>query len=471
MKLKTEVVVIGAGSGGYVAAVKLGQLGKKVILVEKDGMEGLGGICMNHGCIPSKALIIASKFYKEIKNAGEMGINVSEVSLDVDKLQDWKDDIVRKLRAGIDFLLKKNNVKWIKGEAYFESSNTLKIKGNDEVDSIDFDYAIVATGAIPNSLPGINFDGKDVISYNEALDLRKLPKDLLVIGGGYISVEMAICYAKLGSNVRVVHRKNHVLSEYDEDVVNVLQKRMQEDGVELILNSTVSKIEKMKNSRLKVFINSAEKGEFEIETEKVLMAVGVIPNSKNLRLENTKAKIDENGFITVDKKMRTSDPRIFAIGDVARKPMLAHKATREGKIAAEVIAGRNREYDNVCVPIVIFSDPELAIAGMTENEAKKKGFEINVGKFPFSALGRARIERETKGFVKIIEDRKNGKILGITIVGPDACNMISEAALAVEKGLRTDDVMNTIHPHPTLPESVMEAAEDVRRSAIHIIHI
>lgn len=471
MKLKTEVVVIGAGSGGYVAAIKLGKLGKKVVLVEKDGMEGLGGICMNHGCIPSKALIAASKFFRDIQKAGEMGINVSDVSVDMGKLQDWKDDIVKKLRTGVDFLLRKNNVTWIKGEAKFKSSNTIAIAGNNEVDSIDFDYAIIATGAIPNSLPGIDFDGQSIISYNEALDLREIPRDFLVIGGGYISVEMATCYAKLGSNVKVVHRRDHLLREYDDDVVNVIQRRMQEEGIELILNSTIPKIEKTTDSRLKVYINSKEKGEISIEVDKVLVAVGVIPNSRNLGLDNTKVKIDENGFISIDNQMRTSDSSIFAIGDVARKPMLAHKATREGKIAAEVIAGKNVEFDNKCIPIVIFGDPELAIAGLSENDAKSKGIEVNIGKFPFSALGRARIERETKGFVKVIEDKKSGKILGITIVGPDACNMISEAALAVENGLKTENVMNTIHPHPTLPESVMEAAEDVRKAAIHIVQL
>jgi dihydrolipoamide dehydrogenase len=469
MKLKTEVVVIGAGPGGYPAAIRLAQFGKQVVVVEKDGMEGLGGTCMNHACIPTKALIIASKFFKDIKSAGEMGINVTGLSLDFSKLQNWKDGIVSKLRTGVDFLLSKNNIKWIKGEAYFQSAHSLKIKGNDEVDSIDFNYAIIATGAVANSLPGINFDGKDVISYKEALALKDLPKNLLVVGGGYISAEMAICFAKLGSSVKVVHRRNHILTEYDEDVVNVIQKRMQEDGVELILNSTISKIEKS-GDKLKVQINSKEKGQIEIDVDKVLIAIGLSPNSKNLGLENTKVKIVDD-FIVVDKKMRTTEPNIFAIGDVIGEPMLAHKATREGKIAAEVIAGRNEEFDNKCIPAVIFCDPELAIAGLTENEARKQGYAINVGKFPFSALGRARIERETKGFVKIIEDKNGEKILGVVIVGPDAANMISEAALAIEKGLKTEDIINTIHPHPTLPESIMEAAEAVKKTAIHIVNI
>lgn len=470
MKMQTEVVVIGAGPGGYVAAIRLAQLGKKVVLVEKDGLEGLGGTCMNHACIPTKALISASKFFKEIKTAGEMGINVSNVSLDFGKLQSWKDDIVKKLRTGVDFLLNKNNVKWIKGEAFFQSAKTLKINGNNEVDSIDFDFAIIATGSVPNSLPGIEIDGKYVISYKEALGLNQLPKNILVVGGGYISAEMAICFAKLGSNVKVIHRRDHILTEYDEDVVNVIQKRFQEDGVELILNSTIAKIEKSAD-KIRVKINSKEKGEIEIEVDKILMAVGLSPNSKNLGLENTKVKIDENGFVVVDNKMRTTEWNIFAIGDVAREPMLAHKASREAKIAAEVIAGRNKEFNNICIPSVIFSDPELAVAGLTENQARKQGYAINVGKFPFSALGRARIERDTKGFVKIIEDKNGEKILGVVIVGPDAGNMIGEAALAIEKGLKVEDIMNTIHPHPTLSESIMEAAEAVKKTAIHIVNI
>ncbi|MBI4009709.1 MAG: dihydrolipoyl dehydrogenase [Candidatus Aenigmarchaeota archaeon] len=470
MKLKTEVVVIGAGPGGYVAAIRLGQLGKQVILVEKDGLEGLGGICMNHGCIPSKALIRASKFFHNIKSAGAMGINVSSVSLDASKLQDWKNGILKKLRSGIDFLCKKNNVKWIKGEAYFESSNTVKIRGNEEIDSIEFDYAIIATGAMPNSLPGIEFDGKNIISYNEILDSREIPKDLLVVGGGYIAVEMATCYAKLGSKVKLVHRRDQIFRGYDKDVVSVVQKQMQKDGVELILNSTISKIDKS-SSRLKVSINSQEKGEFAVEVDKILVAVGVKPNSANLGLENTKVKVNEDDFIVVDKSMRSNNSKIFAIGDVATQPLLAHKATREGKIAAEVIVGHNKQFTNTCIPAVIFSDPEIAIAGLTENQAREKGYSINVGKFPFSALGRAYIENETEGFVKIIENQKDGKLIGVTIVGPEASNLISEAALAVEKSLTTEDLINTIHPHPTLGESLMEAAEAVKKTAIHIVNL
>ncbi len=470
MREKTEVVVIGAGPGGYVAAIRLGQLGKKVILVEKDGMEGLGGICMNHGCIPSKALIRASKFFHNIKNAGEMGINVSNVSLDANKLQDWKNNILKKLRSGIDFLCKKNNVKWVKGEAFFESSNSVGIKGNGEVDSIEFDYAIIATGAVPSTLPDIEFDGENVISYNEILDLREIPKDLLVVGGGYIAVEMATCYAKLGSKVKLVHRRAQIFRGYDKDVVSVVQKQMQKDGVELILNSTISRVEKT-GSRLEVLIDTQEKSESTLEVDKILVAVGVKPNSKNLGLENTKVKVDEDGFIVVNKSLRTTDTNIFAIGDVATQPLLAHKATREGKLAAETIAGHNKEFTNNCIPAVIFSDPEIAIAGLTENETREKGYEISIGKFPFSALGRAYIENETEGFVKIIEDKKTGRILGVVIVGPEASNLISEAALAVEKGLKTEDLINTIHPHPTLGESLMEAAEAVKKSAIHIINL
>lgn len=471
MKLKTEVVVIGAGSGGYVAAIKLGRMGKKVVLVERDGMEGLGGICMNHGCISSKALIVASKFFRDIKTAGEMGIIVSDVSIDMGKLQTWKDDIVKKLRLGIDFLLKTSNVKWIQGSASFLSSNTVKITGNSDVDSIDFDNAIIATGALPNSLPELSFDGQSIISYNEALDLKEIPKDLLVVGGGYIAVELGTCYAKLGSNVKIIYRRDRLLREYDDDVINVFQKRMLEDGIELVFNSTISRVEKSENGRLMAYVNSADKGESVFEADKILCAVGVIPNSKSLGLENTKVKTDEGGFISVDEQLRTSDPKIFAIGDVARKPMLAHKATREGKIVADVIAGKNVKFENICIPNVIFSDPEFAIAGITEKKARESGIEINIGKFPFSALGRARIERETKGFVKIIEEKKSGKILGVIIIGIDASNMISEAALAIEKGLRTEDLMNTIHPHPTLPESIMEAAEDVRKASIHIAQL
>ena len=466
MRVRTDVLVIGAGSGGYVAAIKLGKLGKNVLLIEKDGMEGLGGICMNHGCIPSKALILASKFFHDIKDAGEMGINVSGVSLDASKMQDWKNGVVAKLRTGIDFLMKRNNVKWMKGEAVFESSHSVKINGNPDIDAVDFNYAIVATGALPNTLPGLEFDGQSIISYNEALDLREIPQDLLVVGGGYIAVEMAACYARLGSRVKLVHRREHLLAEYDDDIVNTLQRKMKNDGVEFIFNSNISKVEKI-GGRVRVTLENQK----QIEVDKVLVAVGVGPNSANLGLNNTTVKLDDKGFVIVDKKMRTTDPRIFAIGDVAGQPLLAHKATKQGKIAAEVIAGRNVEYNNLCVPFVIFGDPEIAIAGLQENEAKKKGYEINIGKFPFSALGRAWIQRETEGFVKIIEEKKTGKVLGVVIIGPDASNMIMEGVLAIEKGLKTEDIINIIHPHPTLTESVMEAAEAVKKMAIHIVDI
>ena len=470
MRLKTEVLVIGAGPGGYVAAIRLGQLGKQVVLVDKEGMEGLGGICMNHGCIPSKALILASKFFHRIKNAGEMGINISDVSIDGNKLQDWKNGILKKLRTGVDFLLRKNNVKWIKGTASFESSSSVRIEGNPEVEAVDFDKAIIATGAVPKSLEGVELDGKDIISYYEILDLQEIPKDLIVVGGGYIALEMAACYALLGSNVKLIHRRDQVLRGYDNDVVSVVQRKMQKDGVEFILNSTISKVEKT-NGRLKVSVKSQEKGEIELEADKLLVSVGVVPNSKNLGLEKTRIKVGGDGFIVIDKQMRTADPNIFAIGDVASQPMLAHKASREGKLTAEIIAGQNKVFDNKVVPSVIFSDPEIAAVGMTENSAREKGYDINVGKFPFSALGRAIIAGETDGFVKIIEDKSSGKVLGIVIVGPEASNLISEAALAVEKGLTTEDIMNTIHPHPTLGESLMEAAEAVKKSAVHIINL
>ncbi len=469
MRLKTEVLIIGAGPGGYPAAIRLGQLGKKSIVVDKAGFEGLGGICMAHGCIPSKALIHASKFFHKIKSAGDMGINISDASVDASKMQDWKNGILNKLRTGIDFLLKNNHSQWIRGEAYFDSSRSVVIKGHPEVEAIDFDYAIIGTGAVPNSLSGVEFDGKDILSYEEALDLREIPKDLLVIGAGYIAVEMAACYARLGSKVKLVYRRDRVLREYDEDVAKVVQKKMQKDGVEFVFNSNVSKVERV-SGRLSVTINT-QGTESKVETDKILVATGVSPNSKKLGLENIKVKVDDKGFIIVDKKMRTHDPNIFAIGDVATQPMLAHKATMEGKVAAEVIAGHDREFTNEHVPYVVFGDPEIAGVGLTENQAKAKGYEVNIGKFPFTALGRALVEGETQGFVKIIEDKKTGKMLGIVIVGPDASNLIGEAALAIENGMKTEDISKTIHPHPTLTESLQEAAEAVRKMAIHLAEI
>ena len=460
--IKSEVAVIGAGPGGYVAAIRLAQLGKNVVLVDKDK---LGGICLNYGCIPSKAMIYAAEFLDKIKKSGNMGISVGNASMDFNKMQDWKDGIISKLNKGIEALCRQNKIKVIKGEAHFESSNKLKITNLKNIDYVEFEKAIIAVGSRPVELPGFKFDGKKIISSTEALYLDKIPKNLAVIGGGYIGLELGTVYAKLGSKVHVIEMEGQILPGFDKEIANVLQKNLENLGIVVYLNSRASKFENGK-----VTIESRDKGNLAIDADNVLVAVGRIPVTNNIGLENTKVKLDEKGFIKVDENLRTNDGDIYAIGDVSTGPMLAHKASSQGKFVAEAIAGNKDAYENIVVPAVIFTDPEIATVGMDEKEAKEQGIKIKTGKFPFMASSRAMTRNATEGFVKVIADEKSNKILGVQIVGSEASDLISEAALAIKMNATLDDVALTIHPHPTLSESLMEAAEATMGKAMHILN-
>jgi len=460
--LKTELAVIGAGPGGYVAAIRAAQLNKKVVLIEEDK---LGGICLNYGCIPSKAMIYASEFLDKIKKSSNMGITVDKVTMNFPKMQQWKDNIVSKLNKGIGRLCKTNQIIIIKGTASFESSNKLKITAAKKISYVDFEKAIIATGSKPIGLPNLKFDGKKIISSTETLSLIKIPKNLVVVGGGYIGLELGTVYAKLGCKVSVVEMTKQLLPGFDKSIVNVIHKNLEKLNVDIYLNS---KAEKLENN--KVIINSKEKGKLSIDAESVLVAVGRYPNTKNLGIENTKAELDDKGFINVDKNLLTNDKNIYAIGDVSIGPMLAHKASYQGKFVAEIIAGNKVIYENVVVPSVIFTDPEIATVGISEQEANNEGIKIKIGKFPFSISSRAMTKDETQGFVKIIADQKNNKILGVQIIGNEASDLISEAALAIKMGTTLDDLALTIHPHPTLSESLMEAAEATMGKAIHIFN-
>lgn len=461
--IKSQVVVIGAGPGGYVAAIRLAQLGKNVVLVDKDK---LGGICLNYGCIPSKAMIYAAEFLDKIKKSENMGISVGKVTMDFNKMQDWKDGIISKLNNGIELLCMQNKIKVVRGEAYFEGSNKLKITNGKNVDYVEFEKAIIAVGSRPVELPGFKFDGKKIISSTEALYLNKIPKNLAVIGGGYIGLELGTVYAKLGSKVHVIEMEGQILPGFDREIANVLQKNLEKLEVEIHLNSKASKFENGK-----IFVESKDKGNLAIDADNVLVAVGRIPATNNIGLENTKVKLDDEGFIKVDENLRTNDGDIYAIGDVSVGPMLAHKASRQGKFVAEAIAGNKDAYENIVVPAVIFTDPEIATVGMDEKEAKDKGIKIKTGKFPFGASSRAMTRNSTEGFVKVIADEKSNKILGVQIVGSEASDLISEAALAIKMNATLDDLALTIHPHPTLSESLMEAAEATMGKAIHIFNM
>ncbi|MFH1590611.1 MAG: dihydrolipoyl dehydrogenase [archaeon] len=464
MTVETDVVVLGSGPGGYVAAIRAAQLGNDVTLVEKESV--LGGVCLNHGCIPTKALIHASNFLSTISSLKDMGITIKDYDVDIPKMISWKASIVKRLNDGVAGLLKRNGVEVIKGKGVFKSSDEIHIEGKSDVTAVKFKHAIVATGSLPIEIPGFSFDNPKVITSRDALALTDVPKRLVVIGGGYIGTEMGTVYGKLGSEVHIIEMMDRLLPGLEAEIVDVVAKRLTKFNVTAHLKTKALGLDE-DGDTLKVRIEEDGK-ENSIEADKVLVVVGRKPCSMDMGLENTKVKTDDKGFIKVDKTMRTDDPKIFAIGDVAGQPMLAHKATREAKVAAEVASGKASAFDNRVIPFVVFNDPEISSVGLTESEAKEKGLDIEVGRFPFAALGRALTLNQTDGFVKVIAEKGSNEVLGVQAVGPGASDMISEAALAIEMGATVEDISLTIHPHPTLPEGLMEAAEATMGAAIHI---
>ena len=463
-----DVVVIGAGPGGYVAAIRSAQLGKKTAIIEREYM---GGVCLNVGCIPSKALITAGHFLHKLEEqAPEMGIKVKgSVDVDMAQTQKWKQSVCDRMAGGVEQLMKGNGVTVLRGEASFKTANELTVKTKAGTEAVTAKNFILATGSRPIEIPGFQFDEKLVLSSTGGLALTEVPESVVVIGGGYIGLEIGGMLSDFGTKVTVVEAAKSVLhGAADPECVQVVARRLKKKGVEVLLE-TKAKGWAKSGKGVEVTVEVAGK-EQKIKADKVLVTVGRKPNSDQANLKGIGLQIDERGFVKVNAQRRTSIPHIFAIGDVAGQPMLAHKASHEGVLVAEVIAGHNRAYDAKTVPAVIFVDPEIASAGWTEEECKQKGFaDLKVGKFPFAANGRAVSLMETDGFVKMIADAKTHVILGIHIVGPEASNMISEAALAIEMGARLEDVALTIHPHPTLGETMMEAAEATLGHAIHII--
>lgn len=465
--LNYDVCVIGSGPGGYVAAIRSAQLGLKTCVIER---EKLGGVCLNVGCIPSKAMITASHFYHRLNHDAEtMGIKVGKVSLDMGTLVDWKQSVCDRMSNGVNQLLKGNQAEIILGEATFESKTTLVVKSKDKTEKIQAKNFIIATGSRPIEIPGFQFDEKTVMSSTGALDLKELPKKLAVIGGGYIGLEIAGYLSKLGTEVTVLEANKDVLfGSADKECVQVVVRKIKKQGVKIITEAKAKSYAK-KGSGVEVTVEVGGKEE-KIAADKILVTVGRKPNSDQMNLKGIGIQIDEKGFVKVNPKRQTNLPNIYAIGDIACQPMLAHKASHEGVLVAEVIAGKNRAYDVKTVPAVIFTDPEIASAGLTEDECKAKGFtDLKIAKFPFAANGRAVSMMETDGFIKMIANAKNNLVLGIHIVGPEASNLISEAALAIEMGATLEDIALTIHPHPTLGEAMMEGAEATLGHAIHII--
>jgi len=463
-----DVCVIGSGPGGYVAAIRSAQLGFKTVIVER---EKLGGVCLNIGCIPSKAMIGAAHMLHRMQHdAPEMGLEFSgPVKVNMKKLKNWKQSVCDRMSGGVEGLLKGNTVEILSGDAEFVSPQELKIKSSQNTQNVKAKYFIVATGSRPIAIPNFDYDEVNVMSSTGALALDKLPKSVIVIGGGYIGLEIGSYLGQLGSQVEILEAGEALLNGVAEkDIVQVVAKKLKADGIQVHLNAKAQGYKKS-GTLLEVtaMVNGAEK---KFKAEKILVTVGRKPNSDQMNLKGIGLAIDERGFIKTDAQKRTNIPHIFAIGDITGQPMLAHKASHEGILVAEVISGKNRVYDAKTVPAVIFTDPEIASAGLLESEARAKGYtDLKISKFPFAANGKAVSMMQTDGFVKMIADAKTNVLLGVHIVGPEASNLISEAALAIEMGATLEDLALTIHPHPTLGETMMEAAEATLGHAIHII--
>ena len=465
----TDVLVIGAGPGGYVAAIRAAQEGLDTTLVERDAY---GGACLNRGCIPSKALITGTDVAHEAGNAEEMGIH-ADPAVDLAGMQGWKDDVVDSLTSGVEKLCKANGVNLIEGTATFADENKVRVAHGGEgqgSESINFEHAIIATGSRPIQVPGFEYSHDHIWSSAAALDADTVPDRLVVVGGGYIGMELATVYAKLGSDVTVIEMLDDILQPYEDDVKRVVRKRAKDLGIEFQFGEGASDWSEASDGGYHVTTETEDGEESTYPADKVLVAVGRQPVSDTLDLEEAGLETNEHGFIETDDRARTEQEHIFAVGDVAGEPMLAHKASKEGIVAAEVIAGEPAALDYQAIPAAVFTDPEIGTVGMTEAEAEDAGFETQVGEMPFNASGRALTTGHTDGFVRIVADADAGFILGAQIVGPEASELIAEVGLAIEMGATVEDVGSTIHTHPTLSEAVMEAAENVQDQAIHTLN-
>jgi dihydrolipoamide dehydrogenase len=472
---RADAVIIGAGPGGYPAGIRLGQLGLETVVVER---EYAGGVCLNVGCIPSKSLIHAAKLYEKLGHSAELGIMVAEPpTVDMRAMQEWKGGVVNKLTSGVKQLLKANGAELVMGTARIERGGadghrvvvTTQNGGAGGERVITTKNVVVATGSRPIEIPGFAIDQKRVIDSTGALALTEVPGRMVVIGGGYIGLELGTVYAKLGSKVTVLEAMDSVLSGMDPDCVKAVARKLKKMGVEVMLGAKAKGWEE-KDGRAVVTVEVGEGKTATVDADVVLLSVGRRPNSENLGLKELGVKIDKRGFIEVDKKMRTNVAGVYAIGDVAGGMLLAHKATKEGEVVAEVIAGHKAAFDARTIPAVVFTDPEVASTGMTEKEARDAGYEVKIGKFPFAALGRALSVNDTDGFAKIIADAATDEILGLHLCGNGVADLISEGALAIEMGAVLRDVSLTIHPHPTLSESLMEAAAAALKEAIHVVN-
>ena len=466
MSEKMNIAVIGAGPGGYAAAFLAADLGMNVTLIDKE--KNPGGVCLYRGCIPSKALLHVAKLLNETEEAKNWGIEFGKPKIDLDKLREWKEKVVDKLTSGVGTVAKYRKVNFVQGTATFKNSKTLlveKVDGNKE--ELSFNKIVIATGSRIATIPSLNINSKRLLNSTTALDLPAIPKSLLVIGGGYIGLELGSVYQALGSKVTVVEMLDGLLPGADRDLVSHLSKRLKEKFDSIMLNSKVVKMEEVKDG-IKVKIEDKEGKTSENTYDYVLMSIGRKPDTSGLGLENTKVKVNERGWINVNNQMKTDDPDIYAIGDIVGEPMLAHKASHEGRVAVEVIAGHKVTFEPMAIPAVVFTDPEIAWAGLTENKAKEKKVNYEVAKFPWAASGRALTLDKSDGVTKILVNPENQRILGIGICGPGAGELIAEGVLAIEMGANLTDLKLTIHPHPTLSETIMEAAEVFFGQSTHV---
>lgn len=461
--IETDTIVIGAGPGGYVAAIRAAQLGQKVTIVEKGE---LGGVCLNVGCIPSKALITAGHRYHDAKNSADMGISAENVKVDFSKVQKWKGTVVEKLTSGVGGLLKGNKVEIVKGEAYFVDANNIRVMTESSAQTYTFKNAIIATGSRPIELPAFKYS-KRVIHSTGALNLDHIPESMAIIGGGVIGVELGSVYANFGTKVTILEGMDEILAAFEKQMSSIVKRNLKKKNVDIFTKVKAQGVEETENG---VIVTYEEKGEEKkLEAEYLLVTVGRKPNTDEMGLEQVGVELDERGFIKTDKQCRTSVGNIFAIGDIITGPQLAHKASYEGKIAAEAIAGHTSEIDYLGIPAVVFSEPELATVGYTEAQAKDEGLDIVAAKFPFAANGRALALNAAEGFMKLITRKEDGLVIGAQIAGPGASDMVAELGLAIEAGMTAEDIAMTIHAHPTLGEITMEAAEVALGSPIHII--
>ncbi len=458
-----DLIVIGTGPGGYHAAIRAAQLGLKTAAIEAGDV---GGVCLNVGCIPTKALLHAAETLEQARKAAEFGLVYAEPERDLGKMGKWRDKVVKKLTGGVANLLKGNGVELIRGFARFKGPHRLEVDGSE----FEAKKIIIATGSRPATIPGFEPDGENVLTSTEMLRVeRGVPGRLLVIGGGVIGLEFASIYSRLGSRVTVVEYTQQILPGSDPELVKLLARSLKKQGVTVKTSTRAVGYEPLEDG-LRVTLEPAAGGDAEtLEADRILLAVGRTPVSEGLGLDAAGVKTDERGFIPTSESMETNVPGVYAIGDVTRPPLLAHKAMKEGLVAAEHAAGRPAAFDQQ-IPAVVYTQPEFASVGMTEAEAREKGIEVAVGRFPMSASGRALTLQQTEGMVKVIADAANDLLLGVHILGPGASDLIAEAALALEMAATAEDLALTIHPHPTLSENLMEAAENLHGRAIHILN-